>query len=272
MKQLTHYLLVSLLIITTGCRCNDDDDILVEEEPDICETIAPLNADFSIYTEHSYVGFNAAQTADSTFTARLYYPDTFYSARVHFEAEDASARSYVWELGSDPEPRYGQNFSLPFLPEHAGPIDFTLITKREVLECPEFGEETATLTKSYHLMDPNTVTRIPNLGRYLGNDEGSDLPPFEIRIDKRFPDEDIYHPRYLYDFPRGTINSDEMDAIPIVGIRNFIFYVRGTIACCEETYGTATLSDNWQELRIEYRIRRNGKWEDSVWTGQRIVE
>lgn len=106
----TILLLFTFLIFTQGCKKEDDEPCCDASNPE-CANYDPcfgrkdaVSADFRTEMRRSL----------SLTRSLILQADTFFAGDVYFVAEDSSAESYEWKVGSDPRTFIDQEFFLTF--------------------------------------------------------------------------------------------------------------------------------------------------------------
>ncbi|THH34343.1 hypothetical protein [Neolewinella litorea] len=234
---------------------------------DYCQTVEDLSADFEtfIYTR------TAPFSGDEYIVQSLVIRDTTLPGNLSFRALDESADSYEWNFGSDPRTNYGKETDLVFSRGTVdGKVDIDLTVYRDTKECPNRDNEVAAKTESVYIIgkDPDFNTK-PILGTFIGNNESeSDQPDFFITFFEN--DGDIR----LKGFPRGAMNGEVLNnPILIYNYKGFILKP-STNSCCSRAHGVGELSDDKQNLRIDYKVYdfNTEEWREKVWVGIRQKE
>jgi len=268
LTPLLSFVLCSLCILLLGCKDDDCTDATNPECPnyDYCQTFEDLSPDFETFIANYRAPFGDSKIYELSMVVR----DTTFGGNLSFRALDESADTYAWNFGNDPRTNYGKETNLLFNPANvSGKVEIDLNVYREVERCPERGAEHGSKTETIYIIGENPDFDVqPILGTFIGNNESEiDMPDFEITF---FYDEETQDIR-LKAFPRGAVNGVRLNN-PIINNNYKEFLLMPTAnKCCSRAHGVGQLSDDKQDLRIEYKVFNfdTEEWIDKVWTGTR---
>lgn len=262
------------LLLLIGCKkeiCNDPTDPNCPDY-DYCRTVEDLSADFEAYI---FSEFNPGFGDSKLYPVEMAIRDTTYGGLLHFRALDESADTYEWNFPGDARTFYGQRTRGQFPPnEINGEVSLKLTALRNELKCPDRGAEVAEQTKKIFIVPPHADFNIrPIVGKFIGNNTSEpDSVDFVITF---FEDTEYVKGDTLVrvkNLPRNAQNGERLDN-PILFNNYKEFYIEPTSnVCCERVHGYGQLSDDKQDLRIEYKTYDfdRQEWVDRVWTGTRL--
>jgi len=264
-KQIKSTLIVTFLMLFTllGCKEEECNDVLSPECPnyDACVATPSPSADFILFKGLSKT------INDTTFTIELPITDTTYSGGpTMFRAQNIND-NYDWMVGDDSRMIDTREFRLNFPRQNFDNLQVSLTVDKNIAECPERGQESATSTASYTFIKPE-IDEIPIVGRFTGNNE-DETSEGDFTIDFAIGPNGAIHLRNL---PRGADNDDFFnDVVVTTDYKSFLF-LPTLLACCKRAHGSGHLSDDKNELRIEYSIYDESTeiWTPKIWTGSRV--
>ncbi|PPK87499.1 hypothetical protein CLV84_0442 [Neolewinella xylanilytica] len=261
-------------LLLVGCKkeiCNDPTD------PDCpnyeyCTTVENLSADFTTYV---FSEFNPGFGDGELYPVELVVRDTTFGGLLHFRALDESADTYEWKFPRDARTFSGQITRGQFPPDVInGEVSLKLTTLRNEVKCPDRGAEVAEHTEKIFIVPPDADFNIrPITGQFIGNNTSEpDSANFVITF---FEDTEYVKGDTLVrikNFPRNAANGERFDN-PILFNNYKEFYIEPTAnICCDRVHGYGQLSDDKQDLRIEYKTYDfdRQEWIEDVWTGTRL--
>jgi hypothetical protein len=263
------YLVVLFLTLLSFHSCKDD--CQNPRDPD-CENYNPCtdakqtSAAFTI-KEARYTEIIEPRLADF-----LMDTDSCYARSIYFEALQLDADSYIWQIGSEIQPRYGKQVNVVF-PDNLRGTTFTiqLIVKRKPnTSCFPNDDGIDTLTRKFYYVKFNEPLSWE--GTYVGSDDDKPDSMYTIVLGHSYDvaeQEDILK---VFGIPRGckdTIN--EYFSSRLITYRNSRFD-RGGLDCDSKTVRGIFRNGNTYLIRQEYPTFINGVFtiKNRVFTGNKI--
>ncbi len=257
------------LVLCCIFGCKDDCDDFTNpdcENYDRCRAAPAPTADFEVFVPRSSRPLEDGEL----YTTELIIQDSTYGGRLYFRSTDdfTAEYTYDWTIGLDDREETRKEWNLIFRAETADHVDITLEVDREILSCPERGEESATRTRRIVLLDSDDPTYdIPYLGWYVGNNEQEpNEPAFAIELFKN-----ELGGINLRNFPRNARNDGDRNTLGILSDYQSFTFSPTLNVCCRRAYGTGTFSDGYDSIRIEYQTWdfEAEEWIEDVFTGVR---
>ncbi len=254
-----------VLYCVLGCKDDCDDFTNPDcENYDRCRAAPAPTADFEVFVPRS-TGFRG-----DIYTTEIIIQDSTYGGRLHFRSTDdfTAEYTYDWTIGLDDREETSKEWNLIFRAETADHVDITLELDREILSCPERGEESATRTRRIVLLDSNDPNYIfPYLGSYTGNNEGEpNQQPFSIEF-FRNQNGGVN----VRNFPRNALNEGDRSTLSLFADYGSFTFNPTSFICCRNAYGTGTFTNGYNTIRIEYQTWNSEaeEWVEDVFTGVR---
>jgi hypothetical protein len=154
--------------------------IALEGCKDDCEGTIKTSGEFRTYNELEYYD---KVNGETTKKIKIVEEDTFMLSYVTFEANEKSAESYEWTIGSDPKKRNEKKFTLRFsdpgvISENPLPIKLKVI-KAPNTKC--FHSDTG-IDSVTHFIYFLAYDKWPVYGKYLGSDNTNPNEKYTINI------------------------------------------------------------------------------------------
>jgi len=232
-----------------------------------CETQQATSAAFTI-KEATYTQIIEPRLADF-----LMDTDTVYFRSVYFEATQADADSFIWQIGTEPEPRYGKQVNVVF-PDVLRGTTFTirLIVKRNKPNTLCFPSDNGidTMIRTFYFLRYNE--ELSWEGTYYGSDDDKPDSMYTIVLGHSYDiaeEEDIIK---AFGVPRGC--NDTMNRwihSSRITYKNVGFSQVGFNCSGKTILG---LYKEYNQYRIEYRLKlfenNINKSIDRVFIGTKI--
>lgn len=262
MKNIFLKLITALLIIPFACNPKEE--------------IAPINpcagqkegkAAFTI-KEATY-----QDIIDPISTDFLMDTDSVYFSSVYFEALQQDADSFIWQIGTEPEPRYGKQVNIEFPDMLRGTtFKIRLIMKRKPnTRCFPNDDGVDTVTRNFYFMRFNEPLSWE--GTYLGSDDDKPDSMFTIVLGHTYDATEKENFTKIFGIPRGCTDTiNEFNNERNVHYKNIGFDRGSGINCTAKIVLGVFPNSNHYQIRYQYRTFVNGIFtkKNRVFTGIKI--
>jgi hypothetical protein len=248
MRMKKQLLLITCILALAACEKD-----IAPENP--CDGQQATSAAFTI-KEATYTQIIEPRLADF-----LMDTDSVYFRSVYFEATQANADSFIWQIGTEPEPRYGKQVNVVF-PDVLRGTTFTiqLIVKRNPnTQCFPNDDGIDTVMRQFYFVRFNEPLSWE--GTYYGSDADKSDSMYTIVLGHSYnvnKKEDVLS---VFGVPRGckdTINELLGDfGGGFVGYKNILFNRNGTDCNAKIVRGIFKNDINYT-IRQEYITFVNG--------------
>jgi hypothetical protein len=199
--------------------------------------------------------------------------DSCYMSSIFFEAVQQEADSFIWQVGSEIEPRYGKRINVVF-PDNLRGTNFNvrLIVKRNKpnTRCFPNDDGIDTVTRTFYFVRYNEPLSWE--GTYYGSDADKPDSMYTIVLGHRYDateEEDILK---VFGVPRGCTDTvNEWISANLITYRN-IGFRRGGVDCSGKVIKGIYKRENKYIINQEYLSFLNGVFvaKDRVFTGVKI--
>ncbi len=233
------------LLLFIPFACNPKEEIAPENP---CALASATSAAFTI-KEATYTQIIEPRLADF-----LMDTDSVYFSSVYFEALQQDADSFIWQVGSEVQPRYGKQVNVTF-PDNLRGTNFNvrLIVKRKPnTRCFPNDNGVDTVTRKFYFVRFNEPLSWE--GTYYGSDDDKPDSLYTIILGHTYnsaKDEDLIK---LFGIPRGcqdTINER------FGGYKN-VWFQRGGLDCDAKILRGVFKNCNTYVIRQEHVTMPNG--------------
>lgn len=189
------------LLLTIACCKDDCDD---PRNPD-----CPNYIDCAKYYPLTTASFTIKEgTAVSDLPASLFIDtDTCYIHVIDFEAKQAEADSFIWQIGTEPEPRYGKKVRITF-PVTLRGSTFTIrliIKAKPHTICNPNDDGIDTVIRQFYFMKRNE--KLSWEGTYYGSDNDKPDSLYTIVLGHSYKELEKNDYVLVYGIPRGCIDT-----------------------------------------------------------------
>ncbi|MFN7312841.1 MAG: hypothetical protein ACK5UI_05095 [Bacteroidota bacterium] len=271
MKMHSYFLLLFILMSSMALQSCKDDECQDPRNPD-CDNYNPCidaqatSAAFTI-KEASYVDIIEPELTDF-----LMDTDSCYMNSVFFEATQHDADSFIWQVGSEIEPRYGKRINVQF-PDNLRGTNFNvrLIVKRKPnTRCFPNDDGIDTVMRRFYFVRFNEPLSWE--GTYYGSDDDKPDSMYTIVLGQSYNAAEQKDIIKVFGVPRGckdTIN--EWISNNIVNYSN-IRFIRGGLDCDAKIILSVLIKNNQTIIKQGYRTIKNGVFNQEVrtFTGVKI--
>jgi hypothetical protein len=229
----------------------------------------PTSAAFTI-KEATYTQIIEPRLADF-----LIDTDSVYFRSLYLEATQADADSFIWQIGTEPEPRYGKQVNVVF-PDNLRGTNFNvrLIVKRKPnTRCFPTDDGIDTVIRSFYFVRFNEPLSWE--GTYYGSDDDKPDSIYTIVLGHSYDAAEQEDKLTVFGVPRGcqdTINRLLGDfGGGFVGYKNVLFVLSGTDCNGKIVRGVFNNGNNYT-IRQEYRTFIDGAFttKNRIFTGIKI--
>ncbi|MCU0441733.1 MAG: hypothetical protein MUE96_04990 [Bacteroidia bacterium] len=256
-----------LLLTLNSCK----DECQDPRNPDCenynpCIDAKPTSAAFTI-KEATYLDIIEPRLADF-----LINTDSCYGSSIYFEAIQADADSFIWQIGTEPEPRYGKQVNVVF-PDNLRGTNFNirLIVKRKPnTRCFPTDDGIDTVIRSFYFVRFNEPLSWE--GTYYGSDDDKPDSMYTIVLGHSYDAADQEDILKVYGVPRGCKDTvNEWFSTKIVNFNN-IWFQRGGQDCDGKIVRGIFKQGDKYTIRQEYVTFVNGIFnrKNRVFTGIKI--
>ena len=247
MRKIVPYPFFALLLTLFSLQsCKDCDD---PRNPD-CDNYNPCidaKATSATFTIREATYFHLIEP---TFNDFLMDTDSSYYNSIYFEAVQQDADSFIWQVGSEVEPRYGKQINVTF-PDNLRGTTFNvrLIVKRKPnTQCFPSDDGIDTAMRKFYFVRFNEPLSWE--GTYYGSDD--DKPDSMYTIDLRHHYDEIAQRDKvkIFGIPRGCTDTIE-DKGGFITFRN-LYFQRGGVDCTAKTIRNIKKYENG--YRINYDV------------------
>lgn len=186
--------------------------------------------------------------------------DSCYSSSIYFEATRQDADSFIWQVGSEVEPRYGKQINVTF-PDNLRGTTFNvrLIVKRmSNTQCFPNDDGIDTVMRKFYFVRFNE--KLSWEGTYYGSDDDKPDSMYTIVLGHSYnesKDEDILK---VYGLPRGCKDTvNERFSLPVINYTN-IGVERGGIDCDAKVVLGVFKNGEAFTIRQNYRTMNSGNF------------
>lgn len=231
-----------------------------------CETQQATSAAFTI-KEATYTQIIEPRLADF-----LMDTDTVYFRSVYFEATQADADSFIWQIGTEPEPRYGKQVNIVF-PDVLRGTTFTirLIVKRNKPNTLCFPSDNGidTMIRTFYFLRHNE--ELSWEGTYYGSDDDKPDSMYTIVLGHSYDIVKDEHINKVFGIPRGCLDTTNQ----WIGSSSYftnIWFDRGGIDCNTKILRGVFKNGSGYKIRYELNTFDNGVFtkKKRVFTGTKI--
>jgi hypothetical protein len=268
MKNLFLYGILFTLLAASGCRkdCVDPADPECSNY-DPCTGYVVADAGFRILEIPIYtLGWDCGgqEPRDLEFEV----DSVFGNGRtIYFRADQETASSYEWKVGTDPRAWTTREFNLDFAQNAVGDVPIKLIVEKDnPLSCGGVAVSRDTLTKTLHVMRPPAEypsdSWSPIYGKWSGHNEDQSGQNFEIEI----------IPNFLFARVNNLLPGC-IDREMRVGVGWKFMYIDGRgQSICRRVCGIGLLQDGYRTLVIDYNYQdeASGERVSRKFIGQRV--
>ncbi len=262
MKALYYTLtFVGVLFLSSFLQsCKDCDD---PRNPDCdnynpCIDEQPTSAAFTI-KEATYI--DMVHYANTDF---LIDTDTCYNNSIYFESIIQDADSFIWQVGSEIEPRYGKQINVVF-PDNLRGRNFSvrLIVKRKPnTNCYPNDDGVDTVTRRFYFMKLNETLSWE--GTYYGSDDDKPDSMYTIVLGHNYNEAFELNFIKVFGVPRGCKDTvNEQFSSPVIHYTNVAFERGGTdcdgkvVLGVFKNGGTYTIRQNYRTFNSGNFIKKN---------------
>lgn len=268
-KYLFLLLLSSSLLLLTLNSCKDE--CQDPRNPDCenynpCIDAMPTSAAFTI-KEADYLEMISPNLADF-----LMDTDSCYGRSIYFEAIQADADSFIWQIGTEPEPRYGKQVNVVF-PDNLRGTNFNvrLIVKRKPnTRCFPTDDGVDTLIRRFYFVRFNEPLSWE--GTYYGSDDDKPDSMYSIVLGHSYDEVWDRDKIKIIGIPRGCKDTvNESFSLPIINYSN-IWCERRGLDCEGKIVRGVFKNGNNYTIRQEYRTFIDGVFttKNRIFTGIKI--
>ena len=189
------------LLLTIACCKDDCTDPRNPDCPnyvDCAKLYPPTSASFTIKEATAFVGLPDYLFIDT---------DTCYRSIVDFEAIDTEADSFIWQIGTEPEPRYGRKVRITF-PDNMRGSTFTIrliIKAKPNAICNPNDDGIDTVIRQFYFM--KTGEDLSWEGTYYGSDEDKPDSLYTIVLGHNYDIATDKNSFLLFGIPRGCTDT-----------------------------------------------------------------
>lgn len=260
MKNIFTTLITALLIVPFAC--NPKEEIAPEN---LCALASATSASFTI-KEATYTQIIEPQLADF-----LMDTDSVYFSSVYFEALQQDADSFIWQIGTEPESRYGKQVNIVF-PDILRGTNFTirLIVKRKPnTRCFPNDDGVDTVTRRFYFMRFNEPLSWE--GTYFGSDDDKPDSIYTVVLGHNYDEAEEENIIKVFGVPRGCKDSINEWNGGFVGYKNLNFFRNG-LGCNQKIIHGIYKQENVFDIKIGAIEVINGKIinREKTFTGIKI--
>lgn len=190
-----------IAILTLTCckdECTDPRNPDCPNYVDCAKLYPPTSASFTIKEGFAAGGLPASLFIDT---------DTCYNYIIDFEAVQAEADSFIWQIGTEPEPRYGKKVRITF-PEALRGSTFTIrliIKAKPNTTCNPNDDGIDTVIRQFYFMKRNETLSWE--GTYYGSDNEKPDSLYTIVLGHRYNELEKNDYLKVYGIPRGCTDT-----------------------------------------------------------------
>lgn len=255
----------TLLVTLQSCKkCNDPRDPDCENY-DPCMDAKQTSAAFTI-KEATYTQIIEPRLADF-----LMDTDSVYFSSVYFEATQADADSFIWQIGSEIEPRYGKQVNVKF-PDNMRGSTFTirLIVKRTPnTRCFPNDDGIDTVIRQFYFVRFNEPLSWE--GTYYGSDDNKPDSLYTIVLGHSFDEVEEENIVKVFGVPRGCRDTMNISNNGFVGFKNMNIF-RDGLGCEQKILRGVFKNGNAYRIKIVLIEVVNGAIieKERIFTGAKL--
>jgi len=206
MKKILHVVVLSLGMLNLLTLASCKDECQNPRDPD-CENYNPCIDAKQTSAVFTIKEANYRQIIDPSLADFLMDTDSCYARSIYFEALQLDADSFIWQIGSEIQPRYGKQVNV-FFPDNLRGTTFTirLIVKRKPnTSCFPNDDGIDTLTRKFYYVKFNEPLSWE--GTYVGSDDDKPDSMYTIVLGHSYDvaeQEDILK---VFGIPRGCTDT-----------------------------------------------------------------
>jgi hypothetical protein len=232
-----------------------------------CETHQATSAAFTI-KEATYLDIIDPISPDF-----LMDTDSCYLSSIYFEAMQQDADSFIWQIGTEPEPRYGKQVNVVF-PDVLRGTTFTirLIVKRNKPNTLCFPDDNGidTMIRTFYFLRHNE--ELSWEGTYYGSDTDKPDSMYTIVLGHSYDEAQDRNFIKVFGLPRGCKDTvNERFSLPEINYTNVAFE-RGGVDCDGKVVLGVFKNGEKFTIRQNYRTMNSGNFikKNRTFTGIKI--